>query len=269
MKNGEREEPLTLQDDNQEGSIMYNTNVSFIEDAPQYSNRKNKKKGKKVNTGLKLKKIEPITQNQVKTFKDYAENNHLLLQGSAGTGKTFISIYLALNEVLNRNTPKDKLVLVRSIVPTRDMGFLPGNQKEKQRAYEAPYYSIFTELFGRGDSYEYLKQRGMVDFISTSFLRGITINDSIIVVDECQNLTWHELDSIITRVGDNCKILFCGDFRQSDFEHNDDKKGFVDFMKIIKSVRNFRSVVFNEGDIVRSDLVRDYIIAKQRYGIYA
>ena len=247
---------------------MYNTNVAFLEDQQQFT-RRGKKKGKKVNTGLRLNKIKPITQNQIKTFMEYAEDKHLLLQGSAGTGKTFISLYLTLNEVLSRNSDKDKLVIVRSVVPTRDMGFLPGNQKEKQKAYEAPYYSIFTELFGRGDAYESLKGRNVVDFISTSFIRGITINNSIIVVDECQNLTWHELDSIITRVGENCKIIFCGDFKQTDFEYNNDKRGFVDFMKVIRSVRGFESITFNESDIVRSDLVRDYIIAKNRYGIYS
>jgi phosphate starvation-inducible PhoH-like protein/PhoH-like ATPase len=247
---------------------MY-TNLSIVDEQffDEKFTRKNKK-GKKVNTGLVLNKIKPITKNQVRTFIEYADDKHLLLSGSAGTGKTFISLYLATNEILSNNSTKDKLVIVRSVVPTRDMGFLPGNQKEKQKAYEAPYYRIYSELFRRGDAYECLKGRGKVDFITTSFIRGITINDSIVVVDECQNLNYHELDSIITRVGNNCKIIFCGDFRQSDFERDNERKGFVDFMKIIESIRDFSSIAFTESDIVRSDLVRDYIIAKQRYGIY-
>ena len=148
------------------------------------------------------------------------------------------------------------------------MGLLPRNQKEKQKAYELPYQSIFNELFSRGDAYDYLKNRGMVDFISTSFIRGITINDSIVLVDECQNLTFHELDSIITRIGYNCRVIFCGDFRQTDLEKDIEKRGLIDFMKVIRNIQGFSTVQFEEKDIVRSQLVRDYIISKLNNGIY-
>jgi phosphate starvation-inducible protein PhoH len=154
-------------------------------------------------------------------------------------------------------------------VPTRDMGFLPGNSKEKAKVYEAPYYAICTELFGRGDSYEYLKQKGLIEFVSTSFIRGITLNDCIIVVDEIANMTLHELDSVITRVGKNCKIVFCGDFRQSDFTKEQDRNGLNDFMRIIQRMKSFVFVDFNENDIVRSSLVKDYIIQKDRLKIAA
>jgi len=173
-----------------------------------------------------------------------------------------------MNEILNQQTEKRKLVIVRSVVPTRDMGFLPGNQKEKQKAYELPYTSIFTELFGRGDAYELFKSKGMVDFISTSFIRGITLNDCIVLVDESQNLTFHELDSIVTRIGDNCRIIFSGDFRQSDLERSGDRNGILDFMKVVRSIDGFKTVSFGEDDIVRSKLVKDYIIAKLNEGIY-
>jgi predicted ribonuclease YlaK len=192
-----------------------------------------------------------------------------MLHGFAGTGKTFCALYLALNEILTGNSIYNKIIIVRSVVPSRDMGFLPGNQKEKMKVYEAPYYAICTELFGRGDAYEYLKSKGIVEFISTSFIRGITLNDTIIIVDEMANMTLHELDSVITRVGKNCRIIFCGDFRQSDFIKKQDKDGLMDFMRIIERMKSFVFVDFIEQDIVRSSMVKDYIIMKDRLGIVA
>jgi phosphate starvation-inducible protein PhoH len=218
---------------------------------------------------FQLKHIEPLTENQRLTFERYYDGKNLLLHGIAGTGKSFLSIYLSLQSILNESSRYKKLVIVRSVVPTRDMGFLPGNNKEKSKVYEAPYQAIFHELFERGDAYEYLKSKGVVDFISTSFIRGITINDSIIVVDEIANMTLHELDSVITRVGKNCKIIFCGDFRQSDFTREHEKNGLVDFMKILDRMKSFAYVDFKEDDIVRSSMVKEYIIAKTRLNIAA
>ena len=218
---------------------------------------------------FELKRVEPLTKNQRTTFQAYDNEKHLMLHGIAGTGKSYVSMYLALNEILNGSDKYKKLYIVRSVVPTRDMGFLPGNNREKTRVYEAPYYAICTELFGRGDSYEYLKTKGFVEFISTSFIRGITLNDCIVLVDEMQNGTLHELDSVITRVGRNCKIVFCGDFTQSDFVHDRDKNGLTTFMKIIKNIRSFEFVEFDKNDILRSDLVRDYIIEKDRLHVSA
>jgi len=226
-----------------------------------------------INTNLKLnfklKSVDPLTKNQQLTFSHYDSGKNLLLHGIAGTGKSFVSIFLAIRQILEENGRFKKLVIVRSVVPTRDMGFLPGNNKEKTKVYEAPYQSIFTELFGRSDAYEYLKQKDFVDFISTSFIRGITLNDCIVVVDEIANLTLHELDSVITRVGKNCKIIFCGDFRQSDFTRYEDKKGIKDFMRIITKMKSFEFVEFDENDIVRSAMVKEYIIAKDRLNIVA
>jgi hypothetical protein len=216
-----------------------------------------------------LKNIEPLTENQKLSVQAYNQGKNLMLHGIAGTGKSFLSIYLALNEILNKESDYKKLILVRSVVPTRDMGFLPGSQKEKAKVYEAPYYAICTELFGRGDAYEYLKSKNIVDFISTSFIRGVTLNDCIIIVDEIANCTLHELDSVITRVGRNCKIIFCGDFRQSDFIRENDKNGLHDFMKIIQRMKSFVFIDFNENDIVRSNLVKDYIIQKDKLKIAA
>jgi phosphate starvation-inducible protein PhoH len=214
-----------------------------------------------------LKRIEPLTENQKLSFDSYNQGKNLMLHGIAGTGKSFISLYLALNQVLNDNSQFKKIVIVRSVVPTRDMGFLPGNNREKAKVYEAPYYAICTELFGRSDAYEYMKNKNIIDFISTSFIRGITLNDSIVIVDEIANLTGHELDSIITRIGKNCKIIFCGDFRQSDFTKDQEKNGLMDFIRIIKRMKFFEFIDFQKEDIVRSSLVKNYIIEKDKLNL--
>jgi hypothetical protein len=216
---------------------------------------------------FQIKSISPLTDNQRLAFEYFEEENNILLHGVAGTGKSFLSLYLALKQVLEGKSPYEKVVLVRSVVPTRDMGFLPGNNKEKSRVYEAPYTAICTELFGRGDAYANLCTKGFLEFISTSFVRGTTFNDCIIIADEIQNMDLGELDSVITRVGKNCKVLMCGDFRQSDFRREHERSGIIKFMSIIKAMRSFEFVDFQEQDIVRSALVKDYIITKDRLGI--
>jgi phosphate starvation-inducible PhoH-like protein len=231
-------------------------------------NNKNNTNQEKLN--FQLKNIEPLTKHQKESFEAYDAGKNLMLHGIAGTGKSFISMYLALNQVLTEaDGPYKKVIIVRSVVPTRDMGFLPGNSKEKAKVYEAPYYAICTELFNRGDAYDYLKQKNLVEFISTSFIRGITLNNCIIIVDEIANMTLHELDSVITRVGKNCKIIFSGDFRQSDFTKDHEKNGLPSFMRIIDRMKSFAFIDFDEHDIVRSAMVKDYIIQKDRLGIVA
>jgi phosphate starvation-inducible protein PhoH and related proteins len=210
-----------------------------------------------------LNEISPLTENQKLAFQLYEKNHSLVLAGSAGTGKTFMALGLALEDVLDKETYYDKVVIVRSIVPTRDIGFLPGNEEEKKDAYTGPYRSVCTELFNDPQAWTKLNQAGQVDFLSTSFIRGITLSDAIIIVDEMQNLTFHELDSIITRVGRNCKFVMCGDYYQSDFTKDSDRKGILKFLNIIEQLNNFKVVEFGWEDIVRSDFVRDYIMTKE------
>ena len=216
---------------------------------------------------FQIKSIAPLTDNQRLAFDYFAADDNILLHGVAGTGKSFLSLYLSLKQVMEGKSPYEKVVLVRSVVPTRDMGFLPGNNKEKSRVYEAPYTAICTELFGRGDAYTNLSSKGYLEFISTSFVRGTTFNDCIIIADEIQNMDLGELDSVITRIGKNCKVLMCGDFRQSDFRRDNERSGIIKFMKIIREMRSFEFVDFDQNDIVRSALVKDYIITKDRLGI--
>ena len=213
------------------------------------------KRSKTLNgSGLELAEIEPLTRNQLRAFES---DKNLVLHGCAGTGKTFISCYLAFDDMTKNQY--EKLVIIRSAVPTRDIGFLPGTEKEKSSVYEEPYYDISIDLFERGDAYQILKTKRLVHFMTTSYIRGITLRDAVILIDECQNMTFHELDSIITRVGENCRVIFCGDFSQSDLKQN----GMKEFFEILASMNRFDFIEFRVEDIVRSGFVKEYIIAKE------
>lgn len=213
-----------------------------------------------------LNTFDPLTENQKTSFDAWKDGNHLMMYGTAGTGKTFLGIYFALEEVMNKSTPLDKVVIVRSVVPTREIGYLPGTLEEKLSAYTAPYIPIMSTLFDDGGAFEKLVRQDVLEIMSTSHIRGLTLDDTIVVVDECQNLTFHELDSIITRLGRNSRIIFAGDYRQSDFTKENDKKGIMDFINIIEQLKNFSCVEYNWKDIVRSDFVRDYIMTKEMLG---
>jgi phosphate starvation-inducible protein PhoH len=212
---------------------------------------------------FEMTSIEPMNDNQEKVMNAYDDEKHLVLHGYAGTGKTYLSLYLALDEIVSQDSPYyDKVVILRSVVPSRDMGFLPGSAKEKAAIYEAPYKQICDELFGRGDGYEVLKMKKKVEFTTTSHLRGMTFNRSIVIVDEMQNMSFQELDTIMTRMGDNSRVIYCGDFRQTDLKHEHEMKGLRRFLSILRRMKNMEYVEFGKDDIVRSGLVRDYIIKK-------
>ena len=210
-----------------------------------------------------LVEIDPLTQNQKKVFELYEKGHSLVLAGSAGTGKTFMALSLALEDVLDRDTHFDKVVIIRSIVPTRDIGFLPGNEEEKKDAYTGPYRAACTELFEDPEAWDKLKNTGQLEFLSTSFIRGLTIKNAVVIIDEMQNLTFHELDSVITRIGQNCRFIMCGDYYQSDFDKERDKNGILKFLEIMEHLNNFEVIEFGWEDIVRSDFVRDYIMTKE------
>lgn len=214
-----------------------------------------------------LLEYEPMTANQKLAFEAWDDGDNLVLAGSAGTGKTFIALYMALEALLDPDSFFRKVIVVRSIVPTRDIGFLPGTMEEKKDAYTVPYKNICAELFDDKAAWGKLTSAKQLDFESTSFIRGSTFDDAIIIVDEMQNLTFHELDSVITRVGQNSKIIFCGDYKQSDFKYQDEKDGLFKFMSIIEQMRNFSMIQFGWDDIVRSGMVRDYIMTKEMLGI--
>ena len=216
--------------------------------------------------------VEPLTENQKKLFAAYEEGKHLVAYGAAGTGKTFITLYNALRDVLDETTPYEQIYVVRSLVATREIGFLPGDHDDKSALYQIPYKNMVKYMFEMPDDasfemlYGNLKQQETITFWSTSFIRGTTLDNSIIIVDEAQNLNFHELDSIITRVGDNSRIVFCGDATQTDLTKTNERNGILDFMKIIQRMPEFESIEFSVDDIVRSGLVKSYIVNKMAAG---
>jgi predicted ribonuclease YlaK len=211
-----------------------------------------------------LTTFEPLTEKQSLTVREYKKDHCLVLSGSAGTGKTYMALSLALEDVLDKNNKYNRVVIVRSIVPTRDIGFLPGDEEEKRDAYTAPYRSLLAEICGNDpEAWEKLIASEELQFMSTSFIRGLTISNAIIIVDEFQNCNGHELDSIITRMGRNCKLIICGDYYQSDFTKENDKKSVLKFLQIVQQLNKFSNIEFTWHDIIRSDIVRDYIMTKE------
>ena len=217
--------------------------------------------------------IDPLTDNQRKLFDSYAEQKHLVAYGCAGTGKTFCLLYNALKEVLDEKSPFEKVYIVRSLVPTREIGFLPGSHDDKADIYQIPYKNMVKYMFQMSSDADFemlygnLKAQETIKFWSTSFLRGVTLDNCIVIVDEFANLNFHELDSIITRVGENCKIMFSGDATQSDLIKTSEKNGIIDFMKVLRKMPSFDIIEFGVDDIVRSGLVRQYLIAKIEEGL--
>ena len=220
-----------------------------------------------------LNQIKPVTESQKVVFETYKNGLNQFLFGCAGTGKTFISLYLALQDVLKNETPYDKVIVVRSLIPTREIGFLPGDEEDKAALYQVPYSNMMQFMFEQPNEqafsmlYDRLKAQGSFYFLSTSFLRGLTFDNSIIIVDECQNLNFHELDTIITRVGQDSKIFFCGDFGQSDLTRMNERNGLMDFLQILQEMQEFNCTEFDIGDIVRSGFVRSYLIQKTKLGM--
>ena len=230
-------------------------------------------KRKKPISNTYLLDIEPITDNQKKLFDAYAEDKHLVAYGTAGTGKTFISLYNALADILDETTPYEKIYLVRSLVSTREIGFLPGDHEDKADIYQIPYKNMVKYMFQMPTDADFemlygnLKAQESIKFWSTSFIRGTTLDNAIVIVDEFQNLNFHELDSIITRIGENSRIIFCGDASQSDLVKTNDRNGIHDFLNILRKMPSFDIIEFGINDIVRSGLVKEYIIAKLDIGL--
>jgi predicted ribonuclease YlaK len=210
-----------------------------------------------------LKTFDPLTNNQKLFFDAYKRGDYFVaLHGVAGTGKTFCALYKALEEVLDKSNPFHKIIIVRSAVQSREMGHLPGDVAEKMEIYQQPYQQICHTLFGRKDAYQRLEEQGYVEFISTSFIRGMSFDDAIIVVDECQNMNWSEISTVMTRVGYRSKIIWCGDYRQTDLHgKSGDATGIKQFLRVAKTMNSFTHVEFTVEDIVRSSIVRDWIIA--------
>ena len=233
---------------------------------------KQMKRKKPINTDM-LRDIEPLTNNQKLLFNAYAENKNIVAYGCAGTGKTFITLYNAIKDVLSPTTPYEKIYIVRSLVATREIGFLPGDHEDKSTLYQIPYKHMVKYMFEMSSDADFemlygnLKTQGTIDFWSTSFIRGTTFDNAIIIVDEYQNLNFHELDSIMTRVGQDSKIMFCGDATQSDLTKTNERNGIMDFMRVLRLMPSLDIIEFGVEDIVRSGLVKEYILAKMELNL--
>ena len=229
-------------------------------------------KKKKPVSSENLINIEPLTDNQKRLFESYQNNKQVVSYGAAGTGKTFITLFNALKDVLDENSVYEKIYIVRSLVATREIGFLPGDYEDKSDIYQVPYKHMVKYMFQMPSDADFemlygnLKAQDTIKFWSTSFLRGTTLDNAIVIVDEFQNLNFHELDSIMTRVGENSKICFCGDATQTDLQKTNEKNGIVDFIKILRTMPSFDLIEFGIDDIIRSGIVKEYIIAKMQLG---
>ena len=233
---------------------------------------KQMKRKKPINLDL-MRNVEALTPNQEALFNSYDKGQNLVAYGCAGTGKTFITLYNALKDVLDQETPYEKVYIVRSLIATREIGFLPGDHEDKSTLYQLPYKAMVKYMFEMPTEADFemlygnLRAQDTIDFWSTSFIRGTTFDKSIIIVDEYQNLNYHELDSIMTRVGQDSKIMFCGDATQSDLIKENERNGIVDFMRILRLMSSMEVIEFGVEDIVRSGLVKEYILAKLELGL--
>ena len=233
---------------------------------------KQMKRKKPINADM-LRDIEPLTENQQKLFDSYNEGKNIIAYGAAGTGKTFITLYNALCDVLDPSTPYEKIYIVRSLVSTREIGFLPGDHEDKSTLYQIPYKIMVKYMFELPSAADFemlygnLKAQETISFWSTSFIRGTTFDRAIIIVDEFQNLNFHELDSIMTRVGENTKIMFCGDATQTDLIKQNERNGIVDFMRVLRLMSSIDIIEFGVEDIVRSGLVKEFILAKMELNL--
>ena len=235
------------------------------------SSRQMKKK-KPINLAS-LIDIEPLTENQKKLFDFYGEGKNIFAHGVPGSGKTFSLLYKALQDVLDETSPYEKIYIVRSLVQTREIGFMPGGEDDKKSLFEIPYKNMVKYMFQMPSDADFemlygnLKAQNTISFWCTSFIRGITLDNCIIIVDEAQNCNAHECFSIISRVGENAKIMFAGDVEQSDLIKTSERNGILDFIKIINIMPSFERIEFDVDDIVRSSLVKEFVVAKKSLGM--
>ena len=243
------------------------SDFDFVNSSPKKMRRK-----KPINSE-QLTEIKPLTDNQKLVFDAYENDKNLFLYGCAGTGKTFITLYNALQDVLDPTSAYEKIYIVRSLVATREIGFLPGDHEDKSSLYQIPYKHMVKYMFELHTEADFqmlygnLKTQGTIDFWSTSFIRGTTLDKAIIIVDEFQNLNYHELDSIMTRVGESSKIMFCGDATQTDLLKQNERNGIHDFMRVLRIMPSVDIVEFGVEDIVRSGLVKEYLLAKMEMNL--
>lgn len=243
------------------------SNMKMVENDIHAIDDYNKKETKRL-TFNDLKSIKPLNEPQRQMFESYFYDNFILANGSAGTGKTYAAIYLGLTDVLTKKAKQDHMIIVRSAVSSREIGFLPGSEDEKMEVYETPYRDIFADLFGRQTAYDKMKKQKVVKFMSSSFVRGLTWDNAVVVVDEIQNMTFPEINSVITRLGANSKLVVVGDYIQNDlYRKRNDQSGMANFLTVVERMENFDEITFTSNDIVRSAFVKSWICAMEDAGV--
>lgn len=235
--------------------------IEFLEDALIH-NGEAAKQPKKRFTLHDLKTIRPMSTGQEIMFNSYFSGKHIVASGSAGTGKTYAALYLALTDVLNSESKQDKIIIVRSAVATRDIGFLPGSILEKLMAYEEPYKDIMKDLLRKNTAYDDMKELDKLSFMSTSYVRGLTWDNAVIILDEVQSMTFHEINSVVTRLGKNSRLIICGDIGQNDLvTKKSEQSGFNRMIEVTNRMDDFDTINFTRNDIVRSKFVKSWICA--------
>lgn len=240
--------------------------MEHVDNLSKGQKRKQRQQQNNNNGTLRLNRISPLTETQSLFFNCYHKYDVISMHGYPGTGKSMLSLFKAL-ESLEQSTQYQTVKIIRSSVSVRDVGFLPGGVKEKMAAFESPYVSLCTELYGRGDAYKILQNKKQLEFIPTTHMRGVTFKNCIVIIDECQNMSYQELNTLMTRIGENCKLILCGDIYQDDLtsERYNEKSGYADVLQILDKISSCKSINFTVDDIVRSGFVKDYIIAKIKF----
>jgi len=229
---------------------------------PNQNASKNKRMAAVKRDAFTLADIQPKTEAQRMMIDGYLSGQNVVAFGSAGTGKSFIACYLALKDIIEKE--KDRIIIMRSAVPTRDQGFLPGTLEEKSAVYEIPYVAIVNDICQNGTAWEILTKKKTIEFMTTSYVRGITLDDAVIIVDEFQSMTEHEIYSLLTRCGENTQVILCGDTRQSDLNKKKEESCFDWVMKVTQRMPEwFDPVRFLPCDIVRSEFVKKLIMVTE------
>ena len=207
-----------------------------------------------------LRAIRPLTQKQEDMFQLWFQGDNVCAHGSAGTGKTFLALYLAMSEMLEFKEHQ-QIIIVRSAVAAREIGHLPGTKEEKEEIFEIPYMDILHDLFGRKSTYKDMKDAGMIKFMTTSHIRGLTWDNAIIIIDEIQNMCFDEIDSVMTRIGKNTKVIACGDHKKQCDLKKHEVSGVGRMLKAFETMSGFANVEYTFEDVVRSEVVKNWLKA--------
>ncbi|RHJ92420.1 PhoH family protein [Parabacteroides bouchesdurhonensis] len=212
--------------------------------------------------GMNGKAIVARTDNQQKLVKAFEENDLVFATGPAGSGKTFVAIALAVKALKNKQVRK--IILSRPAVEAGEkLGFLPGEMKDKLDPYLQPLYDALQDMIPGAKLKEYM-ENNVIQIAPLAFMRGRTLNDAVIILDEAQNTTTHQIKMFLTRLGMNAKMIVTGDITQIDLPSTA-TSGLVQAMQILNKVNGIGKIEFNKKDIVRHKLVQRIVEAYDKF----